>query len=429
MNVEERLLADYLKFTCRCSRDNVLVVEDTQVIHTLIEITPSSEISRMRVPLNFALVLDRSGSMAGEKLHTMKQAVLQIIDQLDEQDFVSIVTFETQTEVLAASQPLKNRNKLKRQVEKIQDGGGTNVAPALNAALNLVSQKASDQRLNRIILLTDGEATDRESDSYRIADQAGAIRIPIVCLGFGKDWKEEFLFDIADRSIQAAPGARIGMADYIPSPGDAARIFQEIYQSMLVVAQDVSLTVRMVQGLEARTVWQVAPFIRQLDMEVIQGRSIQIPISNIDRSGAAFLIEIMLPPRPPGPVRIAQADVVYLIPEIGRQRQTVDVVINFEPDPNSCKNYDDRVMAVVEKVQAFRLQTQALDDALEGDVGSATRRLRQAVTILLSHGELDLADQMEQEAERLEQTGVVSSEGRKTILLSSRKTVRLSDQE
>ena len=62
-----------------------------------------------------------------------------------------------------------------------------------------------------------------------------------------------------------------------------------------------------------------------------------------------------------------------------------------------------------------------------GDVGSATRKLRQAVTILLSQGETDLADQMQQEADRLEQSGQISSEGKKTIILTSRKTVRLSD--
>ena len=84
-------------------------------------------------------------------------------------------------------------------------------------------------------------------------------------------------------------------------------------------------------------------------------------------------------------------------------------------------------MNVVEKVQAFRLQTQALDDAQSGDVNNATRKLRQAVTILLSQGETELAGQMQQEADRLEESGQVSSEGKKTIMLTSRKTVKLSE--
>jgi Ca-activated chloride channel family protein len=84
-------------------------------------------------------------------------------------------------------------------------------------------------------------------------------------------------------------------------------------------------------------------------------------------------------------------------------------------------------MNVVEKVQAFKLQTQALDDAQVGEIGNATRKLRQAVTLLLAQGETDLAGQMQQEADQLEQSGQISSEGKKTIILTSRKTVRLSD--
>jgi Ca-activated chloride channel family protein len=85
-------------------------------------------------------------------------------------------------------------------------------------------------------------------------------------------------------------------------------------------------------------------------------------------------------------------------------------------------------MNIVEKVQAFKLQTQALDEAEMGNVSGATQKLRQAVTILLSQGESDLAQQMQKEADRLEQSGEMSSEAKKTIKLTSRKTVKLSDE-
>ncbi len=86
-------------------------------------------------------------------------------------------------------------------------------------------------------------------------------------------------------------------------------------------------------------------------------------------------------------------------------------------------------MNIVEKVQAFKLQTQALSEAEAGNVGSATRKLRAAVTILLNQGDSELAQQMTQEADRLEKSGQISSEGKKTIKLTSRKTVKLSDLE
>jgi len=420
-------MSDLLNLTSMCNRAAVPVIGQPQLIYVLTELVPGMAISNVRLPLNFSLVLDHSGSMAGEKLRTMKEAVNHIIDQLGEDDIISIVTFQSRTEILAPAQPARDKEALKRAVNKIRDGGGTNVAPALQAGLRLVSQSLSPERVSRIILLTDGEATDREEDSRRIADEAGSSRVPIIGLGFGQEWKEDFLFDLADRSIQVSSGSRLGMADYIPTPQDADRIFNEVYQSMQVVAQDVTVNLRMVQGVEARQVWQVTPLIRHLGNEVIQGRTIQIQTGQLEKSGIAYLAEIMLPSRPEGAVRIAQADMTFQVPEQGLQRQAADLVVQYSNDPALYNQMVGRVMNVVEKVQAFRLQTQALDDAQVGDVNNATRKLRQAVTILLSQGETELAGQMQQEADRLEASGQVSSEGKKTIMLTSRKTVKLSE--
>ncbi|MCZ7553085.1 MAG: hypothetical protein B6D39_01010 [Anaerolineae bacterium UTCFX2] len=420
-------MPDLLNFASTCNRSSVPLLEQSQLIYLLTEISPTRSISDVRMPLNFALVLDRSGSMAGEKLRTMKEAVKNMINQLREEDILSIVSFESRTEVLAPAKPGMDKKALLRAVEKIRDGGGTNLAPALNTALNLVKLNKDEARANQIVLLTDGEATDRLEDSYRVADEAGSAGVPIIGLGLGKDWNETFLFELADRSIQASPGSHIGMADYIPTPADAQKIFQEVYQSMQVVAKDLAVTIRMVQGLEARRVWQVTPLIRELGSAVIEGRAVHIPIGQMDRSGCAILAEISLPPRPAGAVRIAQADVTFSTQDHGPQRQAIDIIVNYSPDAGLDDAPDSRVMNIVEKVQAFRLQTQALDEARLGDVGSATRKLRQAATILLSQGEMELAGQMEKEADRLESTGEVSNEGKKTILLTSRKTVRLSE--
>jgi Ca-activated chloride channel family protein len=73
------------------------------------------------------------------------------------------------------------------------------------------------------------------------------------------------------------------------------------------------------------------------------------------------------------------------------------------------------------------LQTRALQDLQSGNVASATQKLQNAVTRLLSQGETELAQTMQQEIQNLEQSGKLSSEGQKTIKFGTRKTVRLSD--
>lgn len=420
-------MSDVLTLTAMCNRVSVPVLNQPQLVYVLMELIPGTAMANTRLPLNFALVLDHSGSMAGEKLRTMKEAVKNIIDQLSPEDIISIITFETKTHVVVRSQYATDKDELKRQVDKIRDGGGTNMAPGLSQGLDAVAQAHAHGRVSRIVLLTDGEATDRQDDSNRVADKAGEMGIPIIGLGFGKDWNEDFLFNLADRSVNAQPGSHTGKADYIPRPSEANKIFQEVYQSMQVIAQDAAITMRMVQGLEARRVWQVIPMIKDAGRNVIQGRALVVPVGQLEKAGAAFLAEIMLPPRPAGAVRIAQADVTYDVPGRGPQRDAVDLIVQFAPEAGSHPEFNGKVMNVVEKVQAFKLQTQALNEAEIGNVRGATQKLRQAVTILLSQGEADLAGQMQQEADRLEQSGELSSEGKKTIKLTSRKTVRLSD--
>jgi Ca-activated chloride channel family protein len=419
-------MSEVLNVGSVCNRSGVPILDQPQLIYALTELTPAEAVAHTRLPLNFTLLLDISGSMAGEKLRTMKEAVKGLIDQLGPEDVISLVAFESKTRLLIASQVVGDKEDMKRQVDRLRDAGGTNMANGLREALKQALKGQRDDRVSRIVLLTDGEVTDRPDDSRLTADEAGNRGIPIIALGFGHDWNEDFLFDLADRSVLADPGTRHGSAEYIPSPQDIDKIFQQVYESMQVVAQDVTLTVRMVQGLEARRVWQVTPAIKDLGRSVIQGRALVVPVGQLEKGGAAYLAEILLPPRPSGPVRILQADVTFTPPDGQPQRQMADLIVEFSDDPAVFAPLNGRVMNIVEKVQAFKLQNQALNEAQGGDVGSATRKLRQAVTILLAQGEHDLAGAMEAEADRLEQSGEISSEGKKTILLTSRKTVRLS---
>lgn len=420
-------MSEALQLTSQCNRSAVPVLNQPQLIYILTELVPGQVASGVHLPLNFALVLDRSGSMAGEKLRTMKEAVKNIVDQLDPGDIISIVTFDNKHQLLLPAQPAQDKVAIKQQVDKIRDGGSTVMAPALHLGLEQVRQTLDAQRISRIVLLTDGETNDPEEDSFQEAVMAGEIGVPIIGLGFGERWNEEFLIALADRSVRAEPGSHTGYTDYIPTPEKARQIFQEVYQSMQVVAQDVTLTIRMVQGMEARRVWRLTPAIQDIGRGAIQGRAIVAPVGQLEKGGVAYLAEVLLPPRPAGQVRIAQTDITFTLPGGGPQRQAADLILQFTNDPTLLNNPPNgHVMNIVEKVQAFKLQTQALSEAESGNVRGATQKLRQAVTILLSQGEAELANQMAQEASRLEQSGELSNEAKKTIKLTSRKTVRIS---
>ncbi len=121
-----------VRLTTTLSKDNVPVTGQPQLIYVLLEIMPTEVMANVQMPLNFSLVLDTSGSMAGEKIRRLKDAVKYVIDLLSDQDIISIVRFSGSTSTLVSSQQVRSsadKQTLKRKVDQLDAGGGTNMAP------------------------------------------------------------------------------------------------------------------------------------------------------------------------------------------------------------------------------------------------------------------------------------------------------------
>ncbi len=277
--------------------------------------------------------------------------------------------------------------------------------------------------MTRLVLLTDGQTQGQDACRQR-ADEAGRMGIPIIALGLGHDWNESLLLDLSQRS-----DPKIGYADLINQPQDVGKIFQELFSQMKLVAQNVSVRLLMIPGLEARRVWQVTPLIKDLSANSIMGHTVQLDVPELAETGGAFLVEMIVPARPLGAYRLAQAELCYALPrsDMGEQVQRLDLMATVTNSMELTQQVNGQVMNIVERVTAFQLQTQALQDASKGHVANATRKLRAAHTRLLEQGELELAQNALEEAERLEQGKGISNKGRKTIKLTSRKTIRLSN--
>lgn len=412
-----------IQFGATFNKNHAPYLNQAQLLYALLEVHPGAQMVNMRLPLNFSLVLDRSGSMSGKKIERLQEAVKWILEQLQPDDIVSIIAFDHNTTVLVEAAHAGDR-KLQQQVDKLKASGGTKMGPAMRAGLEEVARYHGHDRVSRLILLTDGD-TDGKSDCEYQADAAAQMGVPIIALGLGNNWKEDFLIELAQRS------GSLGYADLIKNPEDASTIFQEVYSRMQIVAQDLMLRLLLVQGLEARRVWQVTPLIKDISYSAIEGRTIVVESPELEEGGAAFLVELLIPPRPPGRYRLVQAEVSYTLPgqEAFPEKQSQDMMIEVTDDPVASQQVNGRVMNIVEKVTAFKLQTQALDEAAAGNIAGATRKLRAAHTRLLEQGEVELAQTALEEAERLEQGQGISDKGNKTIKLQSRKTVRLSEEK
>jgi Ca-activated chloride channel homolog len=392
-----------------------------QVAYALIEVQPSQVVAQVRMPVNVCFVLDRSGSMKGEKIERVRQATTMALERLDTQDRLAVVIFDHRTEVLVPSGPVNDRGAVRDRIARIRDAGGTRIAPAVELALREIDKDRSGS-IRRLVLLTDGQ-TEHEKECLLRADDAGRLGVPITALGVGKDWNEDLLIEMANRSG--------GTADFIARPDAIVEYFQNtVQQAQNTAIRNAALNLRLVQGVTPRAVWQVTPLINNLGYRPISERDVSVPLGDLETGqGRTLLIELLVDPRAVGTYRVGQVEVVYDVPVLGRvgEKTKEDLLLTFTADQGQLGQVNPGVMNIVEKVSAFKLQTRALQDAAEGNVQGATQKLKSAVTRLLSQGEQELAATMQQEIANLEQSGQLSSEGQKTIKFQGRKTVRLSD--
>jgi len=414
-------MAGEVQLTCITHRDNFPVLAQSQLAYVLVELMPTQVMANIQMPLNFCFVLDQSGSMGDDdKIGQLREAVKFAIDLLQPNDIVSIVAFSGSPKTLVSGQNAHDKNHLKRAVDRLMASGGTQLGPAIRAGLDEVRKNLASNRINQLVILTDGQ-TENESACLSEAENAGRQGIKITALGLGVDWNEVLLVDVGNRGG--------GEAGFISQPHEIGSYFQQVVQNMQgAVVRNTLLTLRLTAGITPRKVWRVAPLITDLGVRGLADRDVQVQLGELVKDqGQGILVELTVPARGEGRFRIAQAELSYDVPMLGvtGERVLVDTIVNFAKNEPLTGSLNPRVMNIVEKVMAFKMQTRALQEAQAGDKQNATKLLRQAATMLLNQGESDLARTMKLEADRLESGAGLSEEGKKTIQFKGGKTVKL----
>ena len=165
-----------------------------------IDPAPAPQRSGARLPLNLALVLDRSGSMSGEPLETAKQAVVAALRQLHPQDRVSVVSFDDEVRVEVPSGPVRDLDALIAQVMRIDSGGSTALYDGWLEGATQVAGHLNGEGLNRVILLSDGQANAGLTDAHEIARRVAGLAergVSTTTLGFGRHYDETLLLGMA----------------------------------------------------------------------------------------------------------------------------------------------------------------------------------------------------------------------------------------
>jgi Ca-activated chloride channel family protein len=152
-----------------------------------------------RMPFNIAIALDVSSSMQGDKIRHAKQAAQRIITRLEPQDSCAVVIFSSESQVLFPSTAMTPhaREAAIAEIEKTVAEGNTALYAGWNDAVNAVEQSAiGAQAIQRVFLLTDGEANIGPADTKEVARAVAAVQqrgISTTTFGLGQGYNERLL--------------------------------------------------------------------------------------------------------------------------------------------------------------------------------------------------------------------------------------------
>lgn len=199
-----------------------------------------------RAAVNLALVLDRSGSMAGEKIAHARRAARHLVDQLDERDRLTLITFGSEVNTLVESVQATPaaKQRLHQAIDGISELGGTNISGGLEAALaELVSHKSA-YSVSRVVLLSDGQANMgivSPEGLSALARNIASHGIGLSTIGVGLDFNELVMEALADYGG--------GAYHFLSDSEQLTSIFaRELQQATATVASGVQLTIRPSNG-------------------------------------------------------------------------------------------------------------------------------------------------------------------------------------
>ena len=177
-------------------------MSEPQLFYALLDLNlhPDTNLWVASTPLNISLVVDCSTSMQGVRLDMVKLTAIDLLRQLQPDDVFSLVKFNDFAEILINPGKLDDLKSSEMKIQLLQAGGGTEIFKGLEAGFSQVNQFRSSQRINHIILITDGRTYGDEANCEQLADEASALGIGISALGIGSEWNDKFLDHITSKT-------------------------------------------------------------------------------------------------------------------------------------------------------------------------------------------------------------------------------------
>jgi len=217
-------------------------------------------------PLNLALVIDKSGSMAeSDKMSRVKESLRTLVGKLRPDDIVSIVVFDTEAEVLFPASRIGDGYELRRAIDCIEPDGSTNLHSGLMLGYREALKNFRKDSTNRVILLTDGIANVGTIDPKKIAAESSEFNgqgLDLSTIGVGLDLNNELLRTLAKSGR--------GLYHFVSDYQDIEKVFVNEVQSLISqVAKRVEVSVDYDPNLQVEKIYGYAPRYRTNGFSVV----------------------------------------------------------------------------------------------------------------------------------------------------------------
>ena len=387
------------------SQDRLTSIKESQVIYTLIDVVSTqAEKVTTDLSLNISLVLDNSTSMDGTRLDMLKVSTKEIIQELEENDLISVISFNDRANVLLPSQSQPSMSQVESRLGGLIAEGGTEIFQGLEAGYEEIQKNSFFDYVNHIILITDGHTYGDEENCISLAKSASTTDIGISGLGIGIEWNDEFIDKLC-----ALTG---GHSMYVQDPKEVKDFLKRSIASLKdAYSKHLTLNLQPAPGVTLLSAFRILPEALPLPHQ----EDYSLGILKKDKQHR-ILFEFLVEPLSKDINQAVIASGEYVLKRKPRN-YTIPFTLSLPvlPDTEGMKAPESEIYGAISHLTFYRLQEKAQQDVASGNPGTAFQRLINLSSHLMSKGEDGLAKIAMNEADYIKTHNDFSPTGKKDL--------------
>ncbi len=254
-----------------------------------------------RPSVNLAIVLDRSGSMRGEKIARAKEAAIMAIGMLNSDDIISVVTYDDVVKVVVPATKVMDKETIYASIRAIGDGGRTALFAGVSKGASEVRKFMDANKVSRVILLSDGLANVGPSTPSELGQLGHSLSkegISVTTIGLGLGYNEDLMTQLA--------GMSDGNHAFVENYSDLSKIFAaEFNTALTVVANQLHIIIKCADSIRP---------IRVLGRQAeIIGQNVYVNLNQLSSNQEKYvMLEVEIASGRDGEKRkLADVDVTY----------------------------------------------------------------------------------------------------------------------